>query len=185
MKKLIIGLALVTLPFCVFSYDGSLDISNCPTVSITVANVDDASGWGGHFSTSASSDGYGGYYAECHLTGENLGPQNGNVVVLCSDGYTSNTDHVDNFRLDLGPRNGIEQVEFKVTARGVAVEALRHSTSGFTTNEHPYSISTFFPLGQVAGFCRENTLYYQANGNLAGRIGREGFDYTMTVDTID
>ncbi|MGD8910943.1 MAG: hypothetical protein PVI92_16525, partial [Chromatiales bacterium] len=141
MKKLLIGFTLISLSPCAFSFDGSVDISNCPTVSIVVGNVDDASGWGGHFSTSPRSDGYGGSVAECHLTGPNLGPQTGTVLILCSDGYANPDDHVDYFRLDLGPRNAVKQVEFKVTARGVAVEVVRHSNSGFTTNEYPYVIS--------------------------------------------
>jgi hypothetical protein len=183
MNKLLIGLTLISLTPYAYSADGSVDISNCPTVSIVIDNVDDASGWGGHFSTSATSDGYGGSKAECHLTGANQGPQNGTLLVLCSDGYANPDDHVDYFRLDLGPRNAVEQVAFKVTARGVAVEAVRHSTSGFTDHEHPYVISSFFPMGQVAGFYRETTLYYQANGNLAGRTDRDGYGYTITVST--
>lgn len=181
----IIGLTFVAFAPCVYSYDGYVDISNCPTVSIVVDNVDDASGWGGHFSTAAYSNGYGGTYAECHLSGADIGSQQGNVAVLCYDGYISPQDHVDSFRLDLGPRNEVEQVTFKVTARGVAVEALRHSVSGYTNDEHPYTINSFFPLGQAAGFCRENTLYYKANGNLANYPGRSGSGYTMTVTPIN
>jgi hypothetical protein len=181
-------LSLAILSVCslnAIAYDDLVDITNCPTTAIVVGNVDDASGWGGHFSTAAYSDGYGGSYAECHLTGADSGPQTGNVTVLCYDGYTNPEDHVDMYRLDLGPRSQIEQVEFKVTERGVAVEAIRHSISGYTDDENPYVTTTFFPLGESAGFCRESSIYYQADGNLANRRGRSGSGYTMTAVTIE
>lgn len=181
-------LSLSILSLCslnAFAFDGMVDITNCPTTAIVVGNVDDASGWGGHFSTDAYSNGYGGRYAECHLSGNDSGPQTGTVTVLCYDGYSDRNDHVDMYRLDLGPRNQIEQVEFKVTAKGVAVEALRHSISGYTDDENPYITTTVFPLGQSAGFCRESTLYFQANGNLANQSDRSGSGYTMTAVTID
>jgi hypothetical protein len=185
MNRLLIGYVLSMFASCTYSYDGYIDISTCPTVSIVVGNIDDASGWGGHFSTSSYSNGYGGSSAECHLTGADSGPQTGTLVVLCYDGYTSWVDHVDQFRLDLGPRSEVDQVEFKLSARGVSIDVLKHSTSSFTSDENPYVINTFFTLGESAGFCRESMLYYQANGNLANQFDRGGSGYTMSVNTID
>lgn len=184
MKKVAIFLSSL-LSVSAFALDGAVNISSCPVTKVVVGNVDDAAGWGGHFSTGSREDGYGGYYAECHLTGAEEGLGNGSVTILCQDGYASSSDHVDVYSVALGARNTVEQVEFTITERGVAFEAIKHSTSGYTNDENPYVITGFFPMGEAAGFCRENTLYYQANGVLANRSGRGGDNYSMSVTTID
>ena len=184
MKRvLVVGASLLSLN--AFALDGAVDITGCPTTSITVGNIKSSSGWGGHFSTGANENGYGGYYAECHLTGSDEGAGKGSVTILCHDGYTSPADHVDVYRADLGPRDLVDQVNFKVTSTGVAFEVLKHSVSGYTPDENSYVMSGYFPLGRSAGFCRENTLYYEIDGVLSQTPSRNGSGYTMDVETIN
>jgi len=165
----------------VYAYDGSIDITACPTVSVVVGNVDTASGWGGHISTDPYSNGYGGSNAECHLTGANVGSGEGDVMVLCYDGYLSPSDHVDQYELHLGSRDKVKQVEFKVTNRGVFVEVLKHSVSGFTDDENDYVVTGFFPFREASSFCRENTLYYEIDGVLSQTSSRDGSGYSVNV----
>lgn len=184
MKRFIL-IAGSLFSVCSFAYDGSVDITSCPTTVLTVSNVENASGWGAHFSTHPYSDGYGGTKAECHLSGPNSGPGIGLVTVLCYDGYINSSAHVDSYRLDLGPRNLIRQVEFKVTNRGVAVDVVAHSISSYTSDENDYVKSAFFPMREASGFCRENTLYYEVDGVLSQTLSRDGSGYTLSVGTIN
>lgn len=173
--KCITAIACITFPVSGFAYDGVLDISTCPVTKYEINNIDTATGWGGHISTSTSSNGYGGVYAECHLT-----PSSSSVIVLCYDGYLNPAEHVDQFRLDLGPRDRIQSVSYDVMERGIHIKAIKHSTSSYTAEEHNYVVEAFFPVRRESGFCREAQLFYQANGVLSGTISRTGSGYTMT-----
>lgn len=177
LKKIAI-LVGMSLPGISLAADGMLDISTCPATKYEINNIETATGWGGHVSTTTSNNGYGGTYAECHLTGE------GSVVAYCYDGYLSSIDHVDQFRLDLGPRSTIKSVSYTIVERGVHIKAIKHSTTAHNSAEHHYVIEGFFPLRRESGFCRENQIYYQANGVLNGHPGRTGSGYSMTADIV-
>jgi hypothetical protein len=185
MKTTVLSAAVVVFSmvsgFNAHAYDGSIDISDCPTVTLVIDDIDTAAGWGGHISTSSSSNGYGGSYAECHLTSSDYPDGDGSVTLLCYDGYLSASSHVDQYELHLGNRSKVKQVVLKVTNRGVFVEALKHSVSAYTSDENDYVVTGFFPLRETSSFCREDTLYYQADGVLAGTSSRDGAGYSMSV----
>ncbi len=185
LRSLILFVSLFSSVGLLAAYDGMLDISSCPTTVITVDNVENAWGWGGHFSTQSNNDGYGGYYAECHLSSNPKDTtENAIVTVLCYDGYLSTDVHVDQYRFDLGPRLQIKRVQFILGEGNVTVQAISHSTSAYTTDENIYTKTAAFSFRKASGFCRQSTLYYSANGVLSGHPNRIGGGYRVSATTI-
>jgi hypothetical protein len=158
------------------AYTGYVSTAGKDAVIITVTGLPNAQGWGAHFSTASSTDGYGGYDAECHLTeSSSFG-----IEALCYDGYQDASNHVNQFRMSIGPKADIEYVRFTITRREVRVDVLRRSTNGYTSEVHAYTLSGTFPLRQTSGFWRGGTIYYQTNGNLANVSGRSGSGYQIS-----
>lgn len=174
------------------AYDGTVSMSGCPTVTLRVDDVSSATGWGAHFSLSSSENGYGGIYPECHITAD----ASDNLVVLCYDGYLSSSYHTNAFRLDLGPRSGVEYLSFDVGQRGVDVRAVRDSTNSYTSELIQYPVEGHFPMRESTGFCassftssgstasKSSTLYYKADGVFTSTSGRTGSGYSLTVDSL-
>jgi hypothetical protein len=114
-----------------------------------------ALGWGAHFSTVTTEDGYGGGHSECHLNF--TGAQN---FAMCYDGVLPQPPGLpvgaqNNFRLDLGPaidttqKSMIRDVTFLVTRRAVKVRATRISR-GPTTEVAPYVVESTFPMREYS-----------------------------------
>lgn len=161
------------------AYDGYISTSGKLGVVISVRNFASATGWGAHFSTSSSTDGYGGYDAECHI---NEG--SGQVTVLCYDGYQDSANHTNQFQLDLGDKARIVSVTFTIRPQEVRVDAVRYATNPYTSERKAYTSTSVFPIRQSSGFWRGGTIYYQANSVLAGcGTGRCGSGYIINSIT--
>lgn len=180
MRSVSIVLALAALvPSVASAYDGSVSMATCDSVTLRVDDIATASGWGAHFSTSTSENGYGGAAVECHLT-----PTASNeILVLCYDGYSPYPYYQNQFEFNIGDRDEIDFVTFQVGKRGVQVTAQLQANNAYSAEVIPYSVTSFFPLRESTGFCRNSSsvLYYQANGVLSGDPSRTGSGYTLTV----
>lgn len=152
----------------------------CRTIHVRVEGIADAQGWGGHFSPGNLSDGYGGFFPECHLTGDD-DPRHA-VHLFCYDGYLDPTAQQNRFQLPLGPRREIESVELEVEEKGVGVRVQRRFVHPQSGQSIPYEVRSFFPLRKETGFCSAKELFYQANGVLRERPDRAGSGYLMTVE---
>ena len=168
-------LGFLVLGSAAFAATGTVNMSSCPEVQITVKNVNTASGWGGHISL-GTEGGFGGFYPECHLT-----PSGNSVVLYCYDGYLSSTQTQDTYVLHLGARTEVEAVTYTVMGTGVKVRAVKKSTTGFTSDRNGYVIEGFFPLRRESGFCSDSILYYQDNGVLNGDPNRTGSGYSISA----
>jgi hypothetical protein len=142
-------------------------------------------GFGGHFSSTPNTDGYGGYHAECHLI-----TSGGKMTVWCYDGYQDQSHHANHFRLDLGPlddtnRDGWQprliDVTYFVTRRQVKVQATAIAMNGYTSEKHPYFVESTFPIRESSGFWRTGQFCYKANSVLNNRTGRCGWNYEIDV----
>jgi hypothetical protein len=115
-----------------------------------------ALGFGAHFSTVSSENGFGGAHSECHLYFD----PNGTNIAYCYDGglYTlpgfTGIGAQNLFRLDLGPSSQVSSgavvpvlrdVTFVVTRRAVTVRATRLSY-GPTGEVAPYVVESTFPV---------------------------------------
>ncbi|HEY9707656.1 MAG TPA: hypothetical protein V6D48_05575 [Oculatellaceae cyanobacterium] len=167
----------------------SVNVSGKTSVQFVVTNIPKAAGWGAHFSTTASTDGYGGTDAECHLnSGTNTQPA-ATVTLLCYDGYKDAQNAQNQFRLDLGPKKEnnkdvLTKVTITVTAQAVKVKAYRIATNPYTNEQKPYTISSSFPLRQTTGFFKTGKIYYQANGVLNGDTTRQGMNYVLATPVV-
>jgi hypothetical protein len=193
-KKTLSALMVGSLSLGISSVATAFD--NCTCVSLngkwgvevrvtgTGGSLAPVKGWGGHFSSTCSTDGWGGYYAECHLirSGDRLN-------VDCYDGYQDSQKHANGFKLELGPvqdsrnRDTLIDVMYSVTRREVKVQATRIATSSFTTETHPYFVESTFPIRESSGFWKTGRFCYQANGALNKRSGRDGSNYVIDVLT--
>jgi hypothetical protein len=167
----------------------SINLAGKSSVTFTATNLTNAAGWGVHFSTSASEDGWGGVAPECHLNSGTVAAPSTTMTLLCYDGYKDAQNGQNQFRLDLGPKREnnkdvLSKVTMTVTPGGVKVEALRVATNPYTSEQKPYTISGFFPLRQETGFFKTGTLYYRANGVLAGSTDRQGTGYVLATPVV-
>lgn len=167
------------VPSIAFAYDGSVSMATCDSVTIRVDDIATATGWGAHFSTSSTTDGYGGSDVECHLTPD-AGDQ---IQVLCYDGYSPLPYYQNQFEFNIGDRDEIDFVTFQVGKRGVQITAQLQANNAYNAEVIPYSVTSFFPLREATGYCRSSgsVLYYQADGVLSGTSSRSGSGYTLTV----
>jgi hypothetical protein len=156
------------------AYDGALSISGKSGFVIQTGSLANVTGYGVHFSPASSSDGMGGYDAECHLV-----ESSGNVFVYCFDGYLDAANHHNQFFMPLGNKAHITGVSFTVYPTEVRAVATVLSANPYTTERKPYTITGTFPLRQSSGYWRSSTVYYKANGVLAGST-RPGSGYAIT-----
>ncbi|MFQ3627670.1 MAG: hypothetical protein SNJ57_12510 [Cyanobacteriota bacterium] len=167
----------------------AINVTGKDSVTFVVSGLSNATGFGGHFSAGNSEDGWGGTHAECHLV---AGPNPDSTVTLwCYDGYQSDSEHVNAFRLELGPKREnnqsvLSQVILTVSRRGVHVDVTRIATSAYTPERKPYTISSFFPLRESSGFFKTGTIFYQGGGNgvLSGRPDRPGTGYVLAPPIV-
>lgn len=180
MRSMPIVLALAALvPSVALAYDGSVSMATCDSVTLRVDDIATASGWGAHFSTGPGENGYGGAEVECHLTPDG----SDQIQILCYDGYSPFPYYQNQFEFNIGDRDEIDFVTFQVGKRGVQVTAQLQANNGYNAEIVPYTVSSFFPLREATGFCRNSgsVLYYQADGVMSGTTGRGGSGYTLTV----
>lgn len=160
------------------------------SATFVVSNLANVTGFGGHFSTGIEN-GYGGVNAECHFVSGTTTSPSPNLILVCYDGYQSDNEHVNQFRMDLGPKMennqpAISHATFTVTSRGVLAEVTRIATSPYTPERKPYTISSFFPLRESSGFFKTGTIYYENDGNglLSGSSDRNGTGYALVVPVV-
>lgn len=179
VSKTLKALALTLSTLCAsqaLAYDGYVYTAGKSTVTFRVGSLAGVTGYGAHFSTGGSSDGMGGYDAECHLF-----ESSGNVFVYCYDGYQDASNHHNQFFMPLGNKAHVTGLTFTVQAAQVRVEATLLTTNPFTTERKPYTVTGLFPYRQSSGFWRTPYIYYQANCVLAGcSSGRPGSGYAFT-----
>ena len=168
----------------------TITIDNQENIAFTVNNLSDVSGFGIHFSTTASTDGYGGSHAECHLISGSISEPKNEVSVWCSDGHTGGQSYHNRMYIPLGAKqvgSGSEHQEvfssitFIVTKQGIKVKAERLAYTAFSTEVVPYTIESFFPMRENTGFWRTGEIHYSENGVLNGRSGREGSGYVVSI----
>jgi hypothetical protein len=167
----------------------AIDVAGKNSVTFVVSGLSNATGFGGHFSTSKLEDGWGGTSAECHFVAGTT--PDSTVTLWCFDGYQSSSEHVNAFRLELGPKRENNQsvlshATFTVSRRGVHVDVIRIATSSYTPERKNYTISSFFPLRQSSGFFKTGTIFYEDDGNgvLSGRSDREGTGYVLNTPIV-
>lgn len=167
----------------------SVSVVGKDSITFVVSGLSNAAGFGGHFSTGIE-DGFGGTNTECHFVSGSVAVPASTLTLVCYDGYQSPTQHVNQFRLELGPKKEtqlsglisvISHATFTISKRGVQVDVTRVATSGYTNERTPYTISSFFPLRESSGFFKTGTIYYENDGNgvLAGTPGRDGTGYVL------
>lgn len=159
----------------------SINVSGKDTVTFVVSNLSKVTGFGGHFSTTQFTDGLGGADAECHFRTHN---QDLNLLLVCYDGYSDPQNHVNQFRLELGPKKEFGQdvlshVTFTVSRRAVNVEAVRIANNSYTSERKPYIISGSFPIREGSGFFKTGTIFYKVDGVLNGELSRAGSGYVL------
>ncbi len=155
-------------------------------IAFTVTNLTNVAGFGAHFSTTASTDGYGGAHAECHLISGSVEKPASTVVAYCYDGYLDPNNHANEYRLNLGAkkrsddgRDKLSSVTFIVSEAGVKVEAERIASNPYTNESYPYTIESTFPIRQSTGFWSTGQIHYRENSVLNER--REGTGYVLSV----
>ncbi|HIE01385.1 MAG TPA: hypothetical protein EYP59_14015 [Thiotrichaceae bacterium] len=166
----------------------SITLNGQENIAFTVTNLTNVEGFGAHFSTTASTDGYGGAYAECHLISGSVGNPGLTVVAYCYDGYLDQNNHANEYQLNLGAkkrsddgRDKLSSVTFIVSEAGVKVEAERIASNPYTNESYPYTIESTFPIRQSTGFWSTGQIYYRENSVLNERQGREGVNYVLSV----
>jgi len=165
---------------------GTITLNGQENIAFTVTNLVNVEGFGAHFSTTASTNGYGGANVECHLLSGSVGNPGSTVFALCYDGYLDPTHHANEYRLDLGAkirsddgRDTLSSVTFIVSEECVKVEAERIASNHFTNESYPYKIEATFPLRQSTGFWSTGQIHYRENDVLDG--SREGINYVLSV----
>jgi len=164
----------------------SITLNGQENIAFTVTNLTNVEGFGAHFSTTASTDGYGGAYAECHLISGSVGNPGSTVVAYCYDGYLDQNNHANEYQLNLGAkkrsddgRDKLSSVTFIVSEAGVKVEAERIASNPYTNESYPYTIESTFPIRQSTGFWSTGQIHYRENSVLNER--REGTGYVLSV----
>jgi hypothetical protein len=163
----------------------SINVSARDTVTFVVSGLSNANGWGSHFSSGASEDGYGGSNAECHLTAGSVQSPSSSMTLFCFDGYKDSQNAQNWFRLDLGPKKDsnnkdvLSHITITVSRRAVDVQAVRIATNLYNNERKAYTISTSFPIREESGFFKTGTIFYKANGTLSNTSGREGNGYIL------
>jgi hypothetical protein len=190
-RKISLGLGLLSVILVADAANAApaaVNIAGKTSVTFVVNGLADAKGFGGHFSTGSSEDGWGGTYTECHLISGSVAAPAGTMTLVCYDGYQSPTEHDNQFRLDLGPKweNGkpaISHATFTVSNRGVQVEVTRIATNPYNSERKPYTITSFFPLREARGFFSTGTIYYDNDGNgvLSNDSSRQGMGYSVLL----
>lgn len=168
----------------------AISVTGKDSATFVVSNLANVTGFGGHFSTGIEN-GYGGENAECHFVSGTTTSPSANLILVCYDGYQSTNEHVNQFRVDLGPKKEnnqpvISHATLTVSARGIFVEVIRIATSPYTSERKPYAISSYFPLRESSGFFKTGTIYYENDGNgvLSGDSSRNGTGYTLAVPVV-
>lgn len=163
----------------------AINVTNKDSVTFVVSGLSNATGFGGHFSVGSSEDGYGGSNAECHFVAGTT------IALLCYDGYQSTSEHVNSFRLELGPKQENNQSVLShatliVSRRGVQVDVTRIATNPYTTERKAYTISSFFPLRESSGFFKTGTIFYENDGNgvLNNNLSRGGTGYVPSTPIV-
>ena len=169
---------------------GMINLNGQENIAFTVNNLSDVSGFGIHFSTTASTDGFGGSHAECHLISGSVSEPKNEVNVWCTDGHTGGQSYHNQFYIPLGAKqqgSGSEQQEVLssitliITKQGIKVKAERLAYTAFSTEVVPFTIESFFPMRETTGFWRTGQIHFSENGVLNGRSGREGSGYVVSV----
>jgi hypothetical protein len=163
----------------------SITLNGQENIAFTVTNLTNVAGFGAHFSTTASTDGYGGAYAECHLISGSVEEPDSRVIALCYDGYLDPNNHANEYRLNLGAkklsndRDALSSVTFIVSETGVKVKAERIASNTYTNESYSYTIESTFPIRQSTGFWSTGQIYYRENSVLNER--RKGENYVLSV----
>ncbi len=164
----------------------SITLNGQENIAFTVTNLTNVEGFGAHFSTTASTDGYGGAYAECHLISGSVGNPSSTVIAYCYDGYLDQNNHANEYRLNLGAkkrsddgRDKLSSVTFIVSEAGVKVEAKRIASNPYTNESYSYTVESTFPIRQSTGFWSTGKIYYRENSVLNER--RKGIGYVLSV----
>jgi hypothetical protein len=157
-------------------------------IAFTVTNLTNVAGFGAHFSTTASTNGYGGAYAECHLISGSVEKPGSTVVAYCYDGYLDPNNHANEYQLNLGAkkqsddgRDKLSSVTFIVSEAGVKVEAKRIASNPYTNESYPYTVESTFPIRQSTGFWSTGKIYYRENSVLNDHPERKGVNYVLSV----
>jgi len=185
-----LGVGIATALSLSVAQAGTITLNGQENIAFTVANLSDVAGFGVHFSTTASTDGFGGSHAECHFISGSVSEPKNEINVWCSDGHTGGQSYHNVFYIPLGAKqsgSGSEQqdvfssVTLIVTKQGVKVKADRLAYTAFSTEVVPYTVESFFPMRETTGFWRTGQIHYSENGVLNGRSGREGNGYVVSV----
>ncbi|HJH28349.1 MAG TPA: hypothetical protein C5S51_01440 [Methanosarcinaceae archaeon] len=188
VSRLAIGVA-VALSLSIVQA-GTITIDEQENIAFTVNNLSDVAGFGIHFSTTSSTDGYGGTNAECHLMSGSVSEPKNEVNVWCSDGHTGGQSYHNVFYIPLGAKQResdsdqqevLSSVTLIVTKQGVKVKAERLAYTAFSTEVVPFTVESFFPMRETTGFWRTGQIHFSENGVLNGRSGREGSGYVVSV----
>ena len=153
----------------------SINVSARDTVTFVVSGLSNANGWGSHFSSGASEDGYGGSNAECHLTAGSVQSPSSSMTLFCFDGYKDS----QNAQKDSNNKDVLSHITITVSRRAVDVQAVRIATNLYNNERKAYTISTSFPIREESGFFKTGTIFYKANGTLSNTSGREGNGYIL------
>lgn len=178
---IIFALALAATTTSAFAYDGVITTTGKTSLSFRIENLSSVSGFGAHFSSHSTSDGYGGYEAECHF----IAGADNMLWLLCYDGYLDANNAQNQFRVSLGPKSEVSFADVEISARQVTITATRIATNPYTAEKVAYTTTTVMPLRPQSGFWRNSSIYYQTNGVLYGNggasIGRTGSGYAISA----
>jgi hypothetical protein len=185
-SRLVVGIA-AALSLSI-AQAGTITLNGQENIAFTVTNLTNVAGFGAHFSTTASTDGYGGTHVECHLISGSVENPAPTVVSYCYDGFLDQNNHANEYQLNLGAkkrgddgRDMLSSVTFIVSEEGVKVEAERIASNPYTNESYPYTVESTFPLRQSTGFWQTGQIHYSENGVLNKRPGREGENYVLSV----
>jgi len=185
--RLAFGIAVaLSLSTAVQAQVETITLDGQENIAFTVTNLTNVAGFGAHFSTTASTDGYGGAHAECHLISGSVENPGSTVVAYCYDGYLDPNNHANEYRLNLGAKKRddmdiLSSVTFIVSEAGVKVEAKRISSNPYNNESYPYTVESTFPIRQSTGFWRTGQIHYSENSVLNNRQGRDGSGYVLSV----
>ncbi len=159
----------------------NIAVSGKKSATFVVDNLNSAEGFGLHVSTIKGTDGYGGRNAEFHFRSGTTEKPSNEVVFQCYDGFKDANLHTNEFRVDLGPKEQICQALVEISERRVTLSVARTSKPKPGSNEeHVYDIVACIPLREETGFWQTGELFWNENGVLNGRSGREGHNYQVT-----
>lgn len=156
---------------------GSSKLRSTRDVNFVVTNVRDARGFGLHISSTDQTDGFGGRFAECHFRAGSVENPRENLLFLCYDGFLDASRAQNEYRIDLGPKSNILQIEITLAPTRVDLSAVLLSKNQANDQRYTYPLDATIPIREETGFWQSGKLYYSSNGVLNNRLGRDGEDY--------